>query len=59
MPLLVGLGHGVLSPHDEEVRLRCGVEGTRMRRLFAEGDAVADPLLNELRACVEVAEHQG
>ncbi|PVC94830.1 ATP-binding protein [Streptomyces sp. CS090A] len=59
VPLLVGLGHGVLSPHDEEVRLRCGVEGARMRRLFAEGDAVADPLLNELRACVEVAEHQG
>ncbi|MZF58227.1 ATP-binding protein [Streptomyces sp. SID5594] len=59
VPLLVGLGHGALSPHDEEVRLRCGVEGARMRRLFAEGDAVADPLLNELRACVEVAEHQG
>ncbi len=59
VPLLVGLGHGVLSPHDEEVRLRCGVEAARMRRLFAEGDAVLDPLLNELRACVEVAEHQG
>ncbi|MEU9183724.1 ATP-binding protein [Streptomyces sp. NPDC048484] len=59
VPLLVGLGHGVLSPHDQEVRLRCGVEATRMRRLFAEGDAVSDPLLNELRACVEVAEHQG
>ncbi|MGA5509290.1 sensor histidine kinase [Streptomyces umbrinus] len=59
VPLLVGLGHGVLSPHDEEVRLRCGVEAARMRRLFAESDAVLDPLLNELRACVEVAEHQG
>ncbi|UUU33140.1 ATP-binding protein [Streptomyces sp. CA-210063] len=59
VPLLVGLGHGVLSPHDEEVRLRCGVEATRMRRLFAEGDTVTDPLLNELRACVEVAEQQG
>ncbi|MFE5240648.1 MULTISPECIES: ATP-binding protein [unclassified Streptomyces] len=59
VPLLVGLGHGALSPHDEEVRLRCGVEAARMRRLFAEGDAVADPLLNELRACVEVAERQG
>ncbi|MEU8352297.1 hypothetical protein [Streptomyces sp. NPDC048845] len=59
VPLLVGLGHGVLSPHDEEVRLRCGVEAARMRRLFAESDAVADPLLNELRACVEVAERQG
>ncbi len=58
VPLLAGLGHGVLSPHDEEVRLRCGVEAARMRRLFAEGDAVSDPLLNELRACVEVAEHQ-
>ncbi|WP_234048662.1 sensor histidine kinase [Streptomyces liliifuscus] len=59
VPLLVGLGHGVLSPHDEEVRFRCGVEAARMRRLFAESDAVLDPLLNELRACVEVAEHQG
>ncbi|WP_091668831.1 sensor histidine kinase [Amycolatopsis marina] len=59
VPLLMGLGHGVLSPHDEEVRLRCGVEAARMRRLFAESDAVADPLLNELRACAEVAEHQG
>ncbi|WP_424920640.1 sensor histidine kinase [Streptomyces sp. wa13] len=59
VPLLVGLGHGALSPHDEEVRLQCGVEAARMRRLFAEGDAVSDPLLNELRACVEVAEHKG
>ncbi|WP_399888891.1 ATP-binding protein [Streptomyces sp. BBFR51] len=59
VPLLVGLGHGVLSPHDEAVRLRCGVEAARLRRLFAEGDAVSDPLLNELRACVEVTEHQG
>ncbi|MFD6992492.1 sensor histidine kinase [Streptomyces sp. NPDC059943] len=59
VPLLVGLGHGVLSPHDDDVRLRCGVEAARMRRLFAESDAVSDPLLNELRACVEVAEHQG
>ncbi|MFJ5264851.1 sensor histidine kinase [Streptomyces sp. NPDC088387] len=59
VPLLAGLGHGALSPDDEEVRLRCGVEAARMRRLFAESDAVSDPLLNELRACVEVAEHQG
>ncbi|WP_231905689.1 sensor histidine kinase [Streptomyces davaonensis] len=59
VPLLVGLGHGVLSPRDTEVRLRCGVEAARMRRLFAEGDAVSDPLVNELRACVEVAEQHG
>ncbi|MFF0704486.1 sensor histidine kinase [Streptomyces tendae] len=59
VPLLVGLGHGTLSPHDKAVRLRCGVEAARLRRLFAEGDAVSDPLLNELRACVEVTERQG
>jgi hypothetical protein len=59
VPLLVGLGQGVLSPSDEDVRLRCGIEVARMRRLFAEGDAVADLLLNELRACVEVAELRG
>ncbi|MEO3754331.1 ATP-binding protein [Streptomyces sp. B6B3] len=59
VPLLAGLGHGVLSPHDEDVRQRCGVEAARMRRLFAESDAVSDPLLNEVRACVEVAERQG
>lgn len=59
VPLLVGLGHGVLSPHDEGVRRRCGVEAARMRRLFAERDAASDPLLDELRACVEVAEHHG
>ncbi|MET9355562.1 ATP-binding protein [Streptomyces sp. NPDC006617] len=59
VPLLVGLGHGALTPHDKAVRLRCGVEAARLRRLFAEGDAVSDPLLNELRACVEVTEHQG
>ncbi|MQY10988.1 hypothetical protein SRB5_11020 [Streptomyces sp. RB5] len=59
VPLLMGLGYESLSPRDEEVRLRCGVEAARMRRLFAEGDAVSDPLLNELRACIEVAERKG
>ncbi|WP_238697946.1 ATP-binding protein [Streptomyces sp. E5N91] len=59
VPLLVGLGHDALNPHDKAVRRRCGVEAARLRRLFAEGDAVPDPLLNELRACVEVIEHQG
>lgn len=58
-PLLLGLGQGSLSPEDEDVRRRCGIEVGRIRRLFAEGDPVADPLLNELRACVEVAEQQG
>jgi hypothetical protein len=59
VPLLAGLGQGVLSPSDEDVRLRCGIEVARIRRLFAEGDAVDDPLQNELRACVEVAELRG
>lgn len=59
VPLLVGLGQGVLSPGDEEVRRLCGIEVARIRRFFAEGDRVSDPLLNELRVCVEVAEQQG
>lgn len=30
-----------------------------MRRLFAEASAVSDPLLHELRACIETAERLG
>ncbi|MBE1469387.1 hypothetical protein [Kibdelosporangium phytohabitans] len=40
----------------ESVRRACAVETARMRRLFAEASAVSDPLLHELRACVETAE---
>jgi hypothetical protein len=59
LPLLTGLAAGVLDPADERVRTRCAVEAGRMRRLFAEQDEVPDPLLHELRACVDTAERRG
>lgn len=59
VPLLTGLAAGVLDPADERVRTRCAVEAGRMRRLFAEQDEVPDPLLHELRACVDAAERRG
>jgi hypothetical protein len=59
VPLLTGLAAGVLDPADERVRTRCAIEAARMRRLFAEHDEVPDPLLHELRACVDTAERRG
>lgn len=59
VPLLTGLAAGVLDPADERVRTRCAVEAGRMRRLFAEQDEVPDPLMHELRACVDTAERRG
>ncbi|MCP2259315.1 Signal transduction histidine kinase [Streptoalloteichus tenebrarius] len=58
-PLLRGLASGELDPGDETVRRRCAVEAARMRRLFAEDATVPDPLLHELRACIELAERTG
>ncbi len=59
VPLLTGLAAGVLDPADERVRVRCAVEASRMRRLFAENDEAADPLMHELRACLDIAERKG
>ncbi|MEO3743645.1 ATP-binding protein [Plantactinospora sp. B5E13] len=59
VPLLSGLADGSLDPGDEAVRRSCAVEAAKMRRLFAEDETVPDPLLHELRACVELAERQG
>ncbi|WP_197319162.1 hypothetical protein [Saccharomonospora sp. NB11] len=59
VPLLEGLADGSLSPEDPTVRRRCAVEAARMRRLFAEIDTVADPLLHELRHCADVADRKG
>ncbi|CAM3738034.1 ATP-binding protein [Kibdelosporangium persicum] len=59
VPLLQGLASGDLDPAAEPVRRSCAVEAARMRRLFAEGSTVADPLLHELRACIETAERLG
>jgi signal transduction histidine kinase len=59
VPLLVGLATGELDPADRGTQRRCAVEGSRLRRLFAEVDDVADPLLHELRACADIAYSRG
>jgi signal transduction histidine kinase len=59
VPLLNGLALGELDPGDESVRRSCAVEAARMRRLFAEDANAPDPLLHELRACIELAERNG
>jgi hypothetical protein len=57
--LLQGIIDGRLRPGDAGVQRRCAVEAARMRRLFAETDDVADPLLHELDSVVDVAERTG
>lgn len=59
LPLLVKIADGSGDPADDELRRRCAVEAARLRRLFAENDHARDPLLHELRACIDVAERQG
>lgn len=55
-PLLAGLASGQLDPASPRVRSRCAVEAARMRRLFVAESADLDPLVNQLRACIELAE---
>ncbi|MFG3509512.1 hypothetical protein ACGF5F_28875 [Streptomyces sp. NPDC047821] len=59
LPLLAGLADGSLDPRDDEVRRRCALEAAKLRRLFAENDYAADPLVHELRAGIDVAERNG
>ncbi|MFB4280291.1 hypothetical protein ACBJ59_33730 [Nonomuraea sp. MTCD27] len=59
VPLLEGLANGSLHPEDQLVQRSCAVEAARMRRLFAESDTVANPLLHELRHCIDVADRKG
>ncbi len=59
VPLLEGLADGSLRPEDPVVQRRCAIEAARMRRLFAETDTVANPLLHELRHCIDVADRKG
>jgi hypothetical protein len=56
--LLAGLADSSLDPGDAEVQRRCAIESARLRRLFAETDDVADPILHELRAGADVAERR-
>jgi hypothetical protein len=56
--LLTGLASGELEPGDAQVKRRCAVEASRLRRLIAEHDDTPSPLLHELRACADVAERR-
>lgn len=58
-PLIRGLAAGSSDPGDAEVRTQCAVEAARLRRLMAESDDSATPLLHELHASVDVAERRG
>lgn len=58
-PLLRGLADGSLDPGQATVQRDCALEATRLRRLLAENDSVATPLVHELRASVDVAERRG
>jgi hypothetical protein len=57
--LLHDLATGRADPADPDVQRSCALAAARLRRLIAESDDVPDPLLHELRACVDVAERQG
>lgn len=59
VPLLEGLADGTLAPSDPAVQRRSAVEAARMRRLFAETDTVENPLVHELRHCVDIADRKG
>lgn len=59
VPLLEGFAAGTLCPQDPEAQRRSAIEAARMRRLFAEIDTVANPLLHELRHCADVADRKG
>jgi hypothetical protein len=57
--VLADLADGRADPGDPAVQRRCALAAARLRRLIAESDDVPDPLLHELRACVDLAERQG
>jgi hypothetical protein len=59
VPVLAGIAAGELDPGDPSVQRACVIEAARMRRLFAESDAVPDPLEHELNACIDLAERRG
>ncbi|PRY28053.1 signal transduction histidine kinase [Pseudosporangium ferrugineum] len=59
VPLLEGLADGKLDPAEQAVREECAAEAARMRRLLTEYSTVPDPLVSELRACIERAERRG
>jgi hypothetical protein len=58
-PLLAGLASGAFDPGEESVRRACAIEAARMRRLFGDASVGPDPLVDELMACVGLAERNG
>ena len=56
---MAGLASGRLDPGDPETQQRCAIEAARLRRLLAEDDDIPEPLLNEVRAGIDVAERRG
>jgi len=58
-PILNGLADGHLDPGDKEVRHRCAVAAAVIRRLLAERTDHDDPLVEELRAVMDVALRKG
>ncbi|TDV56066.1 ATP-binding protein [Actinophytocola oryzae] len=58
-PILTGLADGQLDPGDREVRHRCAVAAAVIRRLLAERTDHDDPLVEELRAVMDVALRKG
>ncbi|RSM84895.1 hypothetical protein DMH04_18685 [Kibdelosporangium aridum] len=55
--LLAGLVSGSLNPGDPSTRRQCSLGAAKIRRLLAED--TPDPLLHELRGCIELAERNG
>jgi hypothetical protein len=58
LPMLRALRDGTADPTDPQVRRACSIEAARLRRLFAESEDSADPLLHVVRHCVDVAERR-
>ncbi len=59
VPLVAELAAGTADPGDPQVRIRCAVQASRLRRLLAEGDEVPGSLVHEQHACADVAERRG
>lgn len=57
--LLRALADGTADPLDEAIQRRCAAEAARLRRLFVETDDLPHPLVDELRACTDLAERRG
>ncbi|MFC0106632.1 hypothetical protein [Kibdelosporangium aridum] len=55
--VLAGLAACSLNPGDPSTRRQCSLGAAKIRRLFAE--RAPDPLLDELRGCIELAERNG